>query len=173
MIEGLYKLLSGESKKPKSDLFRHITYAGRLQELETEIIRYALLKKDIKLASQIAIRPMIEDEYIFYPTMIQSVLALMAYVESNEVTMDDSTRAVLRQELKDLGKAVVEEKVKADTSQTNSVVSATVTPSMQEIFHKSVEFASDRSSDGVRTSTVVFGPELVANLQHAVTMEQF
>jgi len=174
-IADLYQLLTDESSKLNSELFREITYAGRLQELEAEMMRYALVKKDIKLAAQLAIRPLLEDEYVFLPTEIQAVVSLMAYVESSELDLDTSSRAVLRHHLKELGQNLKNEKMRVDSVCSGGVKSENVSASMANVFSASFEFTSDRSASAAETrlASQALEPDKAFFTNQVVIMEQF
>ena len=78
-----FQLLQSEHKRracnPK--LFQDVTVLGRLQEVETVLMRYKLLVGDVECAAKIAIRMLEEDEYAFADSFSQAIEVLLAYVD--------------------------------------------------------------------------------------------
>lgn len=61
------------------ELFSNISFAGRMQEIETELMKYFETIGDLNKAAQIAIRCLKEDEKIFVDTQAQAIDVLMQY----------------------------------------------------------------------------------------------
>lgn len=129
ILSSLFEMLSNESKKPSSDLFKEVSYVGRLQQAETELTKYLLIKKDIDSAARIAIRMLMEDgavelfgvskslvipshtfvvsfnhytERIFLEAEAKAIKVLQAYVESSESNLDESSQMLLKGSLEDI-----------------------------------------------------------------------
>ena len=54
-------------------------YIGRLQQAETELIKYLLIKGDVVQAANIAIRMLMEDKYVFLDAEAMAIKALLQY----------------------------------------------------------------------------------------------
>jgi len=93
------EVLNVEAQRPSSNLFRTVTLAGRMQVLETQIIKYKLLKNDHVTAAQVAVRMLVEDEYIFADAQHNALNALLVYVKSSD--LEDSSKSLLKGILKD------------------------------------------------------------------------
>ena len=92
ILDGAFDLVKNEIKKSDdSDLFREIRPMGRLQQVETELIRYHMLKSNFKMAAQVGIRMLLEDEYIFPSANREAVSALVGYLASPELREGTST----------------------------------------------------------------------------------
>lgn len=85
LLEDAIKLVEGElKKKESSSLFGELSAAGRMQQVETELMRYLMHKNDTKNAARISIRMLVEDEYILPDAQTLAVEVLLAYVNSQE-----------------------------------------------------------------------------------------
>ena len=65
---------------------------GRLQQVESELIRYKVLKGQSEEAAQIAIRLLVEDEYTLPDAQLEVVKALVVYaaLETNDSEMAEA-----------------------------------------------------------------------------------
>ena len=91
LLEDALKILATEVKKAPSSskLFRELNVAGRMQQVETEMMRYLMLKKDIEPAAKIAIRILVEDEFTLPEAQTKAVEVLLAYVKSPQSRIMD------------------------------------------------------------------------------------
>ena len=173
-LEDLYDLLNSESNKANSDLFSTMNYTARLQEIETEVMRYAMAKENDKVAVITALRPFFEDEYILFSTQSQALLALRSYVNSFEAGVDEATRRELihkfgkmRDRLMSMYEKYVERK-----AVHGSVALSSVSESMANVFEKSIEFVANGSGASAKRSNP--HSALPDHLSwQIVTMEQF
>jgi len=85
-LNEICKTLRRELKKEKdsSDLFRDVKPAGRMQQVETELMRYHVLKGDVHTAAKIAIRTLVEDDFALLGTQLQAIDVLIKYINSEE-----------------------------------------------------------------------------------------
>jgi hypothetical protein len=93
-----FKLLQLESKRESSELFKDINVVGRLQEIETELIKYKMMNDDLEGAARIAIRMLQEDAYVFVEAIALAVDALIIYVDTM-TQWEDSTRSKVKRQL--------------------------------------------------------------------------
>ena len=100
-LASLMDLLQSEGKKESSELFTEISYVGRLQEVETELMKYYMAENDLDSAAKVAIRPLFEDEYLFAEVNVQAIQVLMSYVALNGDKWDASMRDALKKWLED------------------------------------------------------------------------
>lgn len=86
LLEELFKSFKKEwtSNRHSSDLFQELGPAGRMQQVETELMRYKVLKGDTKTASQIAIRMLMEDEYILPEAQLRAVQILITVMKETQ-----------------------------------------------------------------------------------------
>lgn len=108
-LQRLFQMLDDESRNPSSDLFKGMSYIGRLQQAETEMAKHLLIKGEVVAAARTAIRMLIEDERIFLHAKATAVKVMQAYVESRESNIDDSSRAILLESLEDLAQDLSEQ----------------------------------------------------------------
>jgi len=67
---------------PGDEFFRDVTLAGRMQILDSELIKYCRrVKKDDVLAAKVAIRCLIEDEFILLSASQKAVKTILVYVK--------------------------------------------------------------------------------------------
>ena len=76
------KIVRDELRKPGSKLFLELTPAGRMQQVELELMRYLMIKEDLPNAAKIAIRILLEDEYTLVGVQEKAVQVLLAYTQS-------------------------------------------------------------------------------------------
>lgn len=170
-FQNLYDLLNSEAKKAQSDLFREMSFVSRMQELETEAIRYALCTNDYGAAARVAIRCFVEDEFILLSTQIQGLLALMKWVDSNS-SLQDAQRDILSQYLSTMCNRLKDNSNLLDDEGNGSgrKVLHEIRSSVADVFSKSVELASSQSKQEKLSGSTVF-PEYVS--WQIVIMEQF
>lgn len=101
-FEELFDMLGVESKKTRSDLFDEVNYVGRLQQAETEMMKYLLIKKEIAAAAKIAIRMLTEDEQAFLDAEATAIKVLQEYIGCSECKMDDATLEHVKEGLDDI-----------------------------------------------------------------------
>lgn len=78
-LDNAFGLLRKELNTPSSPLFRDFCPAGRMQQIETELIRYKVLKGDLECAAKIAIRMLVEDEKTLEGAQSKAVEVLVLY----------------------------------------------------------------------------------------------
>lgn len=105
-LQDLFQMLADEAKKPSSDLFQEVRYVGRLQQAETEMMKYLLLKGEVAAAARIAIRMLMEDERIFLEAEARAVKVLQAYIESKDFNVNTTVLLFLRESLDDILKDI-------------------------------------------------------------------
>ncbi|CAB9506473.1 expressed unknown protein [Seminavis robusta] len=85
LLEELFQSLKKEIKLKlhTSGLFHELSPAGRMQQVETELMRYKVLKGDLATASKIAIRMLMEDEFILPEAQVKAVQVLLSTTEDD------------------------------------------------------------------------------------------
>ena len=123
LIQDTIGIIRTEYKKRKSDLFSEMSLAGRLQELEMQLIRYKLMHNDFETAAKIAVRMLIEDEHVFVEAIRQTLNALVKYIETDKVEADfrGKMMPVLKQYLEDVGKIAIQKREEFKNSDLDSV----------------------------------------------------
>jgi hypothetical protein len=96
-LDDCFTLLKTECQQESSKLFTDVSVLGRLQEIETELMKYNMLMQDVDMAAKIAIRVLMEDQTVFVETLSEAVDVLLAHVGTMEV--DVTTRSRLSLEL--------------------------------------------------------------------------
>jgi len=81
-IKEVYQNLKGSVKNPSHELFTDIRVAGRMQKLDTELIKYFSQVKDYTNAARTAIRMLVEDEYIFPGAEQEAMKALLSLMNA-------------------------------------------------------------------------------------------
>eukprot|EP00585_Thalassiosira_rotula_P018162 CAMPEP_0196205036 /NCGR_PEP_ID=MMETSP0912-20130531/6939_1 /TAXON_ID=49265 /ORGANISM="Thalassiosira rotula, Strain GSO102" /LENGTH=317 /DNA_ID=CAMNT_0041479371 /DNA_START=254 /DNA_END=1207 /DNA_ORIENTATION=+ len=85
-INDIYQNLNKAMTNPSHELFKDISVAGRMQKLDTELIKYfSQVKNDTINAAKAAIRMLIEDEYIFPDAEQEAIKMLLTYMNTAEV----------------------------------------------------------------------------------------
>ena len=169
-FEDLFDFLNDELKKQESGLFHDMDFTARRQELETEMIRYALCKGDVRIAARIAIRSLVEDEYILLSAQVQALVALMAVVDK-----DQSKTAASKDDLLKYLKSkcyLLKDKydeLSSESKDDGSVIMESVRASVASVFSKSMEFTSSEKREQTLTSTIF--PDYLS--WQIVTMEHF
>lgn len=83
LINDIYQDLQIAVKNPSHELFRGTTVAERLQKFDFELMKYFSQTKDDKVnAARVAIRLLVEDEYVFDDIEQEATKMLLAYLES-------------------------------------------------------------------------------------------
>ena len=92
LLDEAFNLVKKEfSKSASSPLFSNFCPAGRMQQIETELMRYKLLKGDLKCAAMIAIRLLVEDEQTLPEAQVKAVEVLSAYLDDTEKSDGDDS----------------------------------------------------------------------------------
>jgi len=158
-LEDLLEMLESESKKASSALFNEVSYIGRLQQTELEMMKNLLIKGEVAAAAKIAIRMLAEDEHIFLDAAAKAVKVLLAYVDSSDSNFEAACRASLKEYLEDLLDDLSEyyetRRESVASSRTHSVASK----SLRNVFGRNKSLSTRWSVSD--------------NSGHFVTMEQF
>lgn len=94
-IKCLFRDLKNALKNPGHELFETVSPAGRMQKLDAELIKYLLLaKEDSADAARVAIRMLVEDEYISCYSQQEAYKALLLFM-GEEDDEDDENRGDL------------------------------------------------------------------------------
>ena len=99
VIDELFKELQQALKHENTNLFNDVTPAGRMQQLDAELMRYAKIKKDSKQAAIIAIRMLVEDEYIWDVAMKRALTVLIDFVDAGESGLSEDTTSQTMEKL--------------------------------------------------------------------------
>jgi len=84
-IKDMYQDLKNAMKNPSHDLFKEISVAGRMQKLDTVLMKYLSQAKDDNInAARVAIRMLIEDEYVFPDAEEEAMKTLLVYMNTTE-----------------------------------------------------------------------------------------
>jgi hypothetical protein len=81
LIEETVDIIRTECKNNRSELFSTMSLAGRLQDLEIQLMKYYKIRGDLDTAARIAVRMIIEDERIFTEAMATAVDMLIQYCD--------------------------------------------------------------------------------------------
>jgi len=100
MLDEVFDFIRKESKRDASWLFEKISVAGRLQEIETELLKYKVHVGDMETAAKIAIRMLVEDESVFADAFSQAVEILLRFV-TEDSQFDQSSRSKIKSSLED------------------------------------------------------------------------
>jgi hypothetical protein len=111
-LDDYFTLLKTECQRESSKLFTDVSVLGRLQEIETELMKYNMLMQDVAMAAKIAIRVLMEDQIVFVETLSEAVDALLAHVGTMD--LDETTRSRLSLELLSYTKKLNNELVSRD-----------------------------------------------------------
>jgi hypothetical protein len=159
VIDDALKMVKTEKQRGSSDLFDNINSAGRQQQIETELIKYKLVKDEVKEAAQVAIRMLFEDEYIGIEAQETAVDALGRYLDS--LDSDNDSHAALKKDIKQFHETLMEEDATRDVSSewsasygagsTRSITSKVVASS---IFAVSESNLGGSSSPGLSRKTL-------------------
>ena len=86
-------------KNPAHELFKDIGVAGRMQKFETELIKYyRVAKKDNINGAKVAIRMLVEDEYLFSEAEVEAIKMLLLFQKtaSSDLRPSDTDGAIVR-----------------------------------------------------------------------------
>jgi len=100
ILDEAFDIINVERKHPNSALFSRVTFAGRLQEVETEIMKYFQATGDIKTAATVAIRCLFEDEKVFVDAQSRAIEVLLEYADTID-GWTDSTKSRIKNTLQD------------------------------------------------------------------------
>jgi len=84
LIGSAFRELKAALRNVDSDLFAAVSPAGRMQQLDTELIMYAQLCGRKEEAARVAIRMLLEDEFVLYDAQCLAVKALVDFVHSED-----------------------------------------------------------------------------------------
>ena len=99
-ITDLYQDLTAAMKNPSHELFKEICKAGRMQKLDTELIKYFRdAKQDNINAAKVAIRMLVEDEYLFHDAELEATKMLLIYMDEAKTSNNASGRHIIAKEL--------------------------------------------------------------------------
>ena len=83
-INDLYQDFNKTMKNPSHELFKDVSMPGRMQQFDTELIKYFRdAKCDITNAARVAVRMLIEDEYLFPESEQEAIRTMLAYLLSS------------------------------------------------------------------------------------------
>jgi hypothetical protein len=82
LLSDATSIVKGELQKPASKLFTDLTPAGRMQQVELELMRYLIIKEDVTNAAKVAIRMLLEDEYTLPDSQYKAVQVLLEFMRS-------------------------------------------------------------------------------------------
>jgi tetratricopeptide (TPR) repeat protein len=106
LIEETLSIVREERKNPETDFFSNMSIAGRLQDLDVQIMRYHANRGDYETAAKVAVRMLIEDERLFIEAMRQALAVLIKFAENGKA--DPSFRRKLVPVLRTYRKTVME-----------------------------------------------------------------
>jgi hypothetical protein len=159
-LDGLESLLHAETQKENSNLFDVIRPTGRLQQIETEMMKYKMIQNEIDEAAEIAIRPLYEDEYLLAETKAEAIHVMLSYLQLNGDQWDESVRTTLKKWLEDsldsLSMGVSRER------------QSSVSDAFLSVLSKSMR-GGDSSSMSIKQKTFAYS----VNERNCVTMEKF
>ena len=82
IIDDIFEDLRVAVQDPSlSALFEFVPPAARMQQLDIELIRYAIVLHENEAAARVGIRILVEDEYVFQNAESHAVEALISYVQ--------------------------------------------------------------------------------------------
>ena len=99
-INDVYQDLTKTMKHPSHDLFKVISVSGRMQKLDLELIRFLhQAKLDTTNAARVAIRMLVEDEYVFPDAELGAVTMLLTYMKTadDQDKPEDNNEDILRE----------------------------------------------------------------------------
>lgn len=100
-LEKAFDLLKTELRAASSPLFKEFSPAGRMQQIEAELIRYQILKDDLECAAQIAIRMLVEDETTLQEAQLKALGALVLYFNDLVEKGNEETKEYVLTDLKE------------------------------------------------------------------------
>ena len=115
-VDELFTLVQKEYERGYSELFADVNVIGRLQEAETEIMRYKKLTGDLEMSAKIAIRMLYEDAFVFASAFSTAIEILVAYVDTMDI--DDDSRSELKMKLSECVDSLDRDLERADEEAT-------------------------------------------------------
>jgi hypothetical protein len=102
-INDVYEDLNIAMKNPSHNLFKDMSIAGRMQKFDTELIKFFReAKKDNVGAAKVAIRMLVEDEYLFHDAELEATKQLLIFIEEMELSqlgLSEKDRDDIKKEL--------------------------------------------------------------------------
>ncbi len=93
ILDEAFDIIIAEKQRSTPSLFSRLTYPGRMQEIEMEVMKYySQAMDDIETAAKVAVRCFFEDEKIFVDTMSKATDILLQYVDTR-LDWSDSVRS--------------------------------------------------------------------------------
>ena len=105
--------LKAAMKTSSVGLFDEMTPAGRMQQLELQLIRYAKVRGDVSEAAKIGIRMLVEDEYISDVAELKAVESLIDYLKLAGSQISQNTANELKDKLNVHSEGVDQEMLKS------------------------------------------------------------
>ena len=171
LSEGLdecFNLLKLEnSRNGPSELFVDINRLGRLQEIETELMKYNMLMGNLEMAARIAIRMLHEDALGFATSLTLAMEVLLSYSNSTLLDADNATKLKIRLELNRYIKELHQDLEDLDDATKGSTL---------ESFSEQVSTRMSKRRESESTSSLKRSPVtslLKRRISHFVTMEDF
>lgn len=95
-LEEAFQLVRKELKNRESSaLFDELAPAGRMQQIELELMKYFVIVKDIQTAAKIGIRMLFEDDFTLPEAQLKAVKVLQIYSQHEESGISDDVRGAL------------------------------------------------------------------------------
>ena len=143
LLNETFKLLQNESECGRSELFEEVSVVGRLQQIETELMRYYLLIDDLDTASKIAIRLLHEDDYVFPEAISVALEVLGAYVDATD--WDETARSRTKSILKGYSRSL-DSDPDAESVAEASGLSSRTEHSLMDIMSSTLRLKTDDSA---------------------------
>lgn len=147
LIEDSFAMVKIESQKESSRLFDRVSLPGRMQQVETELMKYLMRTGKTEEAAKVAIRMLIEDELVFVDALSTSIEVLLKYLEIG--SFEDPEREKMRETLEDYHEYLKVEAVKQKQSEIFKLDSAISVKRSSEFVTST---ASTRHMDSERLS---------------------
>ena len=142
-LDEIFALLRKENENARSELFVDVNVVGRLQEIETELMKYKLLTGNLEMAAKIAIRMLTEDAYIFAWALTPAIDILVQYTDTMD-SVDIELREGMKKELLgyldqlDRDLEVLDESTKISTGSVLDTLSVSVNSKISQRLEGSV-----------------------------------
>ncbi|CAJ1915438.1 unnamed protein product [Cylindrotheca closterium] len=147
LIEDSFAMVKTEAQKESSRLFDTVSLPGRMQQIETELMKYLIRTGKTEEAAKVAIRMLVEDELVFVDALSTSIEVLLKYLETGP--FEEEEREKMRETLEDYHEYLKIEAVKQKQSEIYKLESAISVKRSSE-FVKST--SSTRQLDSERLS---------------------
>ena len=174
MLDNGFDLVRNElnSDNPgSSPLFKDVCPAGRMQQIETELMRYKIINGDVESAAKIAIRMLVEDSCTIQISQLKAIEVLVLYVKGT-LTVDNARWCKTQQDLEEYKEWLEDATIERDRRSTSDWDD----DALPETLKKSVrKFLSDSERESSATG-VIAEMKLVsfrASTRGEVTMEVF